>query len=595
MRGLAALLWKEVEHHALAVCGAWALAAAVLLVMVAVQLSENAVTLLGAAHSFAAFCLPVMALWLAGRLVVQEFTTGTHEFLVGLPVGPALRTAVRWVLGWCVLQVTLVWVIGAVALVAVRREGVPASFLLPLWAILATYLTAWHALAVAVAHTGRFRWLVWWLAFVALSAVDAPSELSSTWLGLVAEGADRIRLAPPLSAVGPTLAWAVVAGVATFAVATWRGGALLERWFRPATAEQRGRMIAVGVAAALLQGVLEQAARPPDGWELLPPAVDTDLVTVRAAASPGTALDAVAQDLGRELGALGAAVGVARWPPVVLLRAHPAPDEAPVARAPDAGPADQTVVILVDPTLPPREAVRRSLAVIVGQALGGQPDVDPDARFVAEGLAGWWIPEEAERDAALASLAPDGPAHDHQALAAALGPDVAAAVAAEGFRALEELGGRAAALAPAKVLLVGRWPGHGWPAVAPSRRRTGPGWISTSTGLDERAWRAAWTVRLSRRPPPEVTGGPALAIGADDGALRVTWDGPWPVATSLEWMALDPLQAVPVPGDPVRRAVPDPGSGSYGLPADPRSVVVARWVRTIPGLGRITGPWVGGT
>jgi hypothetical protein len=589
VRRLLALVLTEVEHHGLAVFGAWGVTAAALVVGLGMQLIENAVTLMSVAHGVVAGLMPILALFLAGRFVVADHTAGTHEFLSALPVSPTLRTLVRWALSWAALLAPTLGTILATALVASRREGVPASFLLVLGVTLGAYATAWHSVAFAVAHTGRFRWLVWWLAFVAV--VSLPTRTPWLWLALVADGADRIRLAPPWALVPVAMAWAAGGlGFAVF-VGSWRGGALVEGWFRPATQATRGKLVAVGLTAMVVESMIEDSLPQDDGWGLLAPAHESGRVVVRAAASPGTPLEALARRVGGELDALGAELGVARWPGVVLLRHRPEPTEPPVAQARGSGPADDNVVVLVDPGLPPDVAAERVLAVVLGHAMAGAPDADPDARFVAEGLARWWVVGGDPSDGPLAAVAAGQTGLDHHALHGAVGPEVAAAAAGEGFAALEEVAGREAPLQLGRALLTGRWPGHAWPAARASWARTGPGWVGGLTGADEAAWRAAWEARLASVEPLWMPEAPALEVVTTDGEVRVQWAGEWPTGAVVEWLALDPLHAAPVPGDEVERATPLPGATSLAVPADPRRPVVARVVVVAEGAGRVALGW----
>ena len=587
-----ALVGKEVEHHALAVLGALAVVASAALIGWAIALTENYVTLMSVAHGLASMGFPLLATYLAGRLVVHDHTAGTDAFLAALPVSPALRTAVRWVLGLLVLEGAMFGLLSATALIASRREGVPASFLAALAVQLGAYLLAWHALAFAVASTGRYRWLVWWVLATLGLVRFGDGGAWDLWFGLVREGADRVRLAPPWEALPYTLVWAAAGTVFAFAVASWRGGALVERWFVAATADQQARLIGAGMAVTLLVSVLDDDAPTAGGWALLPAVGGTSTVEVRAAASPGTSLTAIAEAVGTELDALGAAIGVEAWPEVVLLRSRPGV-AAPLVELPRAAHAsDHTLVVLVDPEQPQRDAVQAVLAFAIGHEMAGSPDADADTRWLAEGLARWWVAADPEQLAALAALGAGSAGRDFHETTNDLGPDVAGAVAWAGLVALEAEGGREAVLALGQALVgLDRWRGAGWPAVAPSWRRTEPGWVGRATGVDEDRWRARWAETLTRAAPPEVPALPAVRVSSGAGDVEVTWDGPWPDGAAIEWLVLDALQRAPVPSDVVERVVPEPGAPSVGLAADPREVVVARVVLSVPGLGRLAGPW----
>jgi hypothetical protein len=586
-----ALLAKELQHHAAALLGAGALVVVGTVVTWSIGLQEDWVTLLDAALNLTAYALPALALFVAGRLVVQDHQDSTHEFLAALPISPGARAAVRFGLGFAVVEGAMLAVLVCTAALASRREGVPLGFALQLSVQLGLYLYAWYGMAFGIAHLGRFRWLVWWLLLVGLFVADAFAReplRSVYWLGLVQDGADRARLDPPWAWVPQALIWGTAGIAVGFAVSVWRGGVLLERWFRPTTAHQRARLIGVGMAAMLGASALGDQAPERDPWDALPALDSASRAEIRVASSTGSPLWQVGVEAARELDALGEAVGVASWPPIVLLRSHPGVAERPVTRAPGLGEAPPARVLLVDPTAS-RPVVRQIVAAAIVHRLGGLADWDGDALWLADGLATWWVGEDRallERRAAPVDLRADW-----VSLRASLGPEAAEATAALGLSALEQVAGRDAVLALARAVLSPSWQPTG-PSAGRLRRITGGtarwAWVERHTGADLDAWIAAWSDALPDGPGLRV---PPLEVAAEGGEVIARWSGAPPARAAIEWLALDPLQVVPLPSDPTERVVPEPGVGEVSLPADLRGRVSARWVVDDPVLGVVSGPW----
>ncbi|MCB9687938.1 MAG: hypothetical protein H6735_23055 [Alphaproteobacteria bacterium] len=589
---LAALVGKEVLQHAVPVAVGVVLMGCMVVVTWVMALQEDWLTLLDVAHGNARFAMPLLALFLAERLVVQDHQGGTHEFLSALPVSPVLRAAVRAALGLAVLLATQLVVLLITAAVASRREGVPLLLLAQLMLQEGCWIAACHGTTFGVAHLGRYRWLAWWCWTCLLATMDGHGRVFG--FRAIADGVDIARMDAPWEGLPVALAWGLAGVLFGFAVSGWRGGALLERWFRPSDPLDRGRLVALGVIATLATELHAASQGPTDSWTMLPRAGEGSAV-VRVAASPGSPTFDLGAHVASELDGLGAALEVS-WPPAVLLRAPRAPGEPVVRPSEGARPDDVSRVVLIDPSAPEDQLVQGVLAQVLGHRAAGAPDWDPDARWVAEGLARWWAPGDTER---LDTLAAKGRGHASELLAApratfaALGSDVAGAVAYEGLVALEELGGRDAVLAVARIPLAEPWgpfPVSSWPQVERIRLRTRAGWASASAGVDEAAWVAAWERRLERaHPEPAVW--PALSLADEDGEVVARWVGQIPEGAVLEWLVLDPLVEGPRAGD--RGELVTPGVGMYEapLPADPADVVAARWVRVEPALGRLTSPW----
>ena len=585
---ITALLYKELQQHGAAFAAALTLVAAILACLWFTALWEDEVTLLQAAHTLVAYVVPALVLFVDGRLVVHDHDEGTHEFLAALPIDPVVRTLVRFGVGLAVIESTVVAVLLSTALLASRREGVPAGWLLELGAQLGLYAAAWHGVAFGIAHLGNVRWLAWWTLLVSGSVagtlVASPSA-SVYWFGLVRLGADRTRLAPPWDAVPLALAWTVVGTALAVGLASWRGGTLLERAFRPITADVRARQIGFGVALLLAGSVFEEQAPREDTWVSLP-AVPSARATIRVAASEGDPLWAVGTGAAAALDALGAEIGVDRWPPVVLLRSRAEPGRRAVRVAPD-DENERARVLLVDPDRPVDDLVRRVVAEVLVHRLAGLARWDADARWIADAAGPWWLGTDRallQQRAALGQGTAALAVEDWYAVVAAVGPDVASGVGWAGLVALEGELGRDVVLDRLRAVLSPER-AERWPDGLGLRRTTRSGW----TGLDPARLAALWEAELGRVPPPSVPGLPSVRLANEDGAVVARWEGAVPDGAVLETAVVDGLQDGWLPDDPTELDPLPADTTEMQLRLDPRSRVLGRIVADTPYGQRATG------
>jgi hypothetical protein len=598
LRVTLALLGKEVQQHAPALLGASVLCAVSMVVAWTMGLQEHWVTLLTAAHALCSYGLPMLVLFVAERLVVHDHQAGTHEFLAALPIAPSHRAFARWIIGFVLVIAAMLVVLLATAAVASRREGVPASFVAALAVQLGVYLYAWFGLAFGIAHLGRYRWLVWWLFFVSEPLAEALLQeplRNVFWFGLVLDGADRSRLAPPWSAIPLALLWGTAGTALGFAVSMWRGGWLLERWFRPVTADERARLIGIGMAGMLATGVFEDQVPRTDPWETLP-GVDARRATVRIAGSPGSPLWEVGVESAAALDALGEALGIERWPALVLVRARPELGVPAVSVV--EGPQDAlSRVLQVDLDADRAALVRGVVAQGLAHKLAGLQDWDPDAQWLVDGLAPWWLgadTERLQRQAALAAGKAERAAADWLLVRGELGPEQASAAAWASLVGLEQQRGREAVLALGRAVLAPRR-GTSWPSGARLRFTTRGDWVGRTSGLARAELVSAWEGVLSRATEPAVLPPlPPLRIEVRGGEIVADWEGDLPPQTVLEWHSLDPLQSLPLPSDRTERLPPGGQLSELSLRVDLRLRAAARWVHEHPELGLVVSPWVVG-
>jgi len=586
-----ALVAKEVQQHGAAVLGALVLLASVQVVAWGISLFENQLTLMNTVFELAVFPLPVFVFFLAGRLVVHDHARGTHEFLVALPIAPAHRVLARFGLGLAVVLAAGLASLVVTALLASRREGLPAAWLLQLFAQQMLHLWGWFGVAFGVAHFGRYRWLVWWTLMVAAVAygTHAPDGPPVWWVGMMAESVDATRLHAPWAAVLPVVMWGAAGLGLSLLLSMWRGGMLLEDWFRPVTAYQRATLLGAGVAVMIGFDALDPLA--PAGrntWAELP-AIPAERADLRVAGSADGPLGKLGVAVAAELDALGAEVGVERWPPIVLVR-----DRRPVGRPPvrPAPPDDDELarVVRVDLSAPHGDLVRRVVREALLHRLGDLAVWDDETRWVLDGAAPWWVEGDTTSLEVLAARHEgnaEGALSDWLVTSADLGPDVAPAVAWAGLVALEASAGRDAVLQLLREVLA-------FESATPIdgmrlRWMTRDGWVIRATGAPA-SWVDGWSERLGGGADalPEAT------VAAEGGQLVARWSADGRSPTAVEWAVLDSSLLRPAPGLPTEIVPIESSRRQVALPGDTHGRVVVRvvaWDATVGAL--VTGPWVG--
>ncbi|MCB9669899.1 MAG: hypothetical protein H6736_15560 [Alphaproteobacteria bacterium] len=555
-----ALLVKSVVQHGVAFAFALVLLLSVLSTAWMVVLGQELPTLITASTATIYYAGPLFVLYVNERLVAADRLEGTSEFLAALPLTLVHRLAVPWALGLAVVAAAFELCLLATALVASRREGLPLSWLVQIHVQVGLFTLAWHTLAFGVAHTGRNRLLVWWVFLLLVVGLEGSwitnPWRSVLWMAPLADPVEHTRSVPPWDAVVPVALWTLVGALLALALETWRGGALVARWYAPATARARAGRVVVGMVALGVSPLPGEIAPQPDAWSTLP-AVPAVRAEVRAA---GRSVEPIAAEVASLLDRIGQEAGVDRWPGVVL---HPTSRglHRHVRRA--VGRSDTNLVLLVDPSGPRpgivRDVVREVLLRQTGDLGGDVPGVDA----LIAGLPGALAPDPV-LDARLAWV--DDPAAPYADLRAEHGQDIAEAVAVARVRSLADR--------PAWVASVlGRRRGVGVPSLVAVR------W--SARGLPD---------ALAATLQPGSRAGlapPGLEI-SDDGVRARVPAG----AEVVDLVVLDPLQ--PVPGaldDP--RPLPVRGRDDLALAVDPRQAYAVRVRRWEPAIeGWVASAWV---
>ncbi len=210
---------------------------------------------------------PLMALWLANRLVVREYMGRTQLFLETLPISRSQVIAVKWLLGAALLLLPMA-VCLAVTVAAARSQVLLTPHYVALVAIRsASFMLFAYALAFAIGLTGRYRYVIWGVMAVScFVAAGQWQQAPAQWppFFLVQESMVFERLQLPVRAVLITCGAALALVATTFALALSAQGSLVVALSRRMTPrEKAGVTIAILVLIAILSVLDGRKAKPP--------------------------------------------------------------------------------------------------------------------------------------------------------------------------------------------------------------------------------------------------------------------------------------------------------------------------------------------
>ncbi len=259
------LLRKEAREHGPVLAATFAIGALALFALLRIAEFSG-----GRFVGFARFLLtigPLLALVLANRLLVREYTGRTQFFLETLPIGRARAFATKWLLG-CGFMLLAAWLAWAATLRFVRRTEVLASAD-AVGALLcaATFcVTVWSFAALA-GMLGRYRYIAWGaVAAAALLAVDTggiqPFDLPV--IRLLGQDVQMASAVPEVSAFVYALAIAAVCAAGAAALALAGSGAMASTLARRMTARERAFVLVALIAVGTIAYTLEpKPVQPP--------------------------------------------------------------------------------------------------------------------------------------------------------------------------------------------------------------------------------------------------------------------------------------------------------------------------------------------
>jgi len=391
------LLRKEAHEHGAVLAATFLIAAVAMYVLL-----ETAARMGGRFVGLSRYLLtivPLLALVLANRLLVREYTGRTQFFLETLPIGRVRAFATKWLLG-CALLLLTAWLAWVATLDFARRSEVLASADArgPLLCA-ATYCLAVWSFAGLAGMLGRFRYIVWGaVALAALLATDIGGIpfFDLPVFRLLGPGMQMAVAMPERSAflVALAIAAACAAGAAVLALAG--SGAMASTLARRMTTREIVFALVAFLAVATVAYTLDpKPVRPP--FEIVEgEQFQGKWVTVGV--RPAAAFDAAAaQGLARAIAAdadtLIDALHLDVHPPVFVLPQRGLDRE--VMQRAALGEADG--IVLKVATNAPAENVRMLVlhSLITDATL--QRGMKDDRHVLLDGLASFWAMRDDER------------------------------------------------------------------------------------------------------------------------------------------------------------------------------------------------------
>jgi len=384
------LLRKEAREHGPVLAATAAIGALALFTMLGV--AENSGGRFVGLTRFLLTIAPLIALVLANRLIVREYTGKTQFFLETLPIGRARVFATKWLLG-CGLMLLTAWLSWRLALSYTRRTEVlaaaDANRVLMCAAVVCVTLWSFAALAGML---GRYRYLAWAAVIVAaLLAMDIAGTplFDLPIIRLLGQGVQMATELPETSAFVEALVVTVICVTGATALALVGSGAMASTLAQRMTARERAFALVALIAVGTISTTLEpKPVQPP--FEITRGERFEGRWT-RVGVLPAGTLDAdAAQSLAHAIAddsdALIDAFALTEHPPVFVL-AQQGLDRHVMQRA--ALDASDGIVLKVAPNAPP-ENVRMLVAhsLVADSTLSrGMKD---DRHVLLDGLATYW-------------------------------------------------------------------------------------------------------------------------------------------------------------------------------------------------------------
>jgi ABC-type transport system involved in multi-copper enzyme maturation permease subunit len=385
-----ALLRKEAREHGLVLGATVAIGVLALFTILGVAADAG-----GRFVGLARYLLtmgPLIALVLANRLLVREYTGRTQFFLETLPIGRARVFATKWLLG-CALMLLITWFAWRMTLRSALRTEVLASdeALGALWSAAAFSLAIWSFAALA-GMLGRYRYLAW--AAVAVAALFAVNVggIPFFYLPVIRLLGPDMQMAvalPETSAFVHAFVATALCAAGAAALALVGSGAMASTLAQRMTARERAFALVALIAVGTLSSTLEpKPVQPPFAitrgerfagrW-------------TRVGVLPTGALNAesareLARAIAEDSDALIEALDLDIQPPVFVL-AQQGMDRHVMQRA--ALDAEDGIVLKVAPNAP-TENVRMLVAhSLLSDATLGRA-MKEDRHVLLDGLAAYW-------------------------------------------------------------------------------------------------------------------------------------------------------------------------------------------------------------
>ena len=384
------LLRKETREHGPVLAATAAIGALALFTMLGV--AENSGGRFIGLTRFLLTIGPLIALVLANRLLVREYTGRTQFFLETLPIGRTRVFATKWLLG-CGLMLLMAWLSWRLALSYTRRTEVlataDANRVLVCAAVFCVTIWSFAALAGML---GRYRYLAWAAVIAAaLLAMDIAGIplFDLPIIRLLGQGVQMATDLPETSAFVEALVVTVICMTGATALALVGSGAMASTLAQRMTARERAFALVALIAVGTISTTLEpKPVQPP--FEITRGERYEGRWT-RVGVLPAGTLDAdsagsLAHTIADDSDALIEALALTEHPPVFVL-AQQGMDRHVMQRA--ALDASDGIVLKVAPNAP-TENVRMLVAhsLVADSTLSrGMKD---DRHVLLDGLATYW-------------------------------------------------------------------------------------------------------------------------------------------------------------------------------------------------------------
>jgi len=586
---LKALLLKELHHHGFAFVGTAVLLAALQATALTFTLTSEVDTLLSASTGFSYYAMPFAIAYVVRRLVVIEHEDHTHDFLAALPATALARVSVKFAVSLVFTWSATLLSLGFVAALVVRQEIIGLGWLMQVTWQVCAYTFAWLGLSFGAAHLGRYRFSFWLCLMPLVFTLDLlwPDVWSwGLWHAVLAESVDVTRYLPPVDRLAVSMAWGTVGTAVGFALGTFRSGSVADAWYRPMTSREKAMLIVGVVGVWMALDIVDSVVVPGDPSYSGVEAVDVESVVVRVAANRDSDLWKTGEDLAESLAGFGETLGLQGWPTVVLVSNPQRPQDAVTLRS----NAHDELVLEVDADARRAVILRDCFEAAIGERTHWFPWWRSGRLWIATGAPLWWLGPDPERPESFAlragyavsmGITAEDLADGH-ALRYRFGPDVAAGIGWAGLQTVEDLAGRDAAEALVARALEDR-PSDTLLGSIRADLRSGDRMLRKATGLEPEAFRRAWYDTLRRHHEAHRETLEALMPGwgtlqrteglESDVVLAWTWPGPLPSEAQVEWIQLDPLQQLPVLGQPYEDREIFSHEGRIPTRVDPRARV----------------------
>ncbi len=545
MRRVLALARKELWQHGLVVLALYLLLAGVAaLLLFGVAVAQRTISVLESHATFVRFFVPLAALALSQRLVVDEYSQGTQRLLEALPIRRWEVVVTKLALGVIVISMAAMASLALSSAVAAIREPLTLRWLALVAFKTELFTVATFAVVFAIAMTGRLPMPIYLALLFVMLFVGQATDAELSRFGPIALVGDRLvleRHALPLGDVAVTTAIAFLGLAIALGLALAREGQVAAALARRMTAREKSA-VGLVLVLAMVGSEFADARKPKEPFTFTEDEVlrrdDPRVEILYLEERHRQAAEALADVVARDLLTVKRTLGIASLPAV-----HVALQETLDPRVPEPVEREDREGILVHSSFDApgfdREALRAAvLAEVFEEVTDGRAAFEPMA-WVRTGFARAFVERDGARSRAVSARAAWVSTRRRPSFAMLarwqrteerFGPAAAEALACTAGRAVESRAGRPRTERFARSLLA-REPPWGMAAVIEARRDPIEARLARETRLTTDALVEAWRAEIARSREgarlPRARG--SIAIERAEGDLR-----------SIRWRVEDP-------------------------------------------------------